>query len=193
MDGDNVLSNWDFVQWPFKRNHYWVSFKNVSNLPIITYKQFLEMQTKQIIGYKFKEECSQYAQAALKICQPNDVESFKLFVKDGYLINLTFNASVKPKLEEAGVLDLWFEPVFQTEEKILELGSPKKSIRITKEGFTVENNLVKESVISQLLYDMRNTDKYISIWNVEYLSVKIGCSTFTKEELELLIKTQKEL
>ena len=71
------------------------------------------MEEKEIIGYKLKEECKHYRQAAKKIVDfynPNNPEQlFKRYFKHenkGWYID---------KLKEAGVLDLWFEPVYKAE------------------------------------------------------------------------------
>jgi hypothetical protein len=78
--------------------------------PEITFEQFKKyvlkqnnMEEKEIIGYKLKEDCKQYEEAALKIMDTR-------WGDPKYLVTVD---SVIDKLKKAGVLDLWFEPVYK--------------------------------------------------------------------------------
>lgn len=63
---------------------------------------------KEIIGYRLKEEYKKYSKAAFKICTGYMNEK-------GLVGDIGFDGDIK-KLKEAGVLDLWFEPVYKDEE-----------------------------------------------------------------------------
>jgi len=95
---------------------------NVSILPYnfteITFEQFkthiLKESTmeKEIIGYKLVKP--EYKEVALKICNTfvnweNSLAEYDISVKQIRYVN---------KLKEAGVLDLWFEPVYKEEFKV---------------------------------------------------------------------------
>ena len=67
-----------------------------------------ETEEREIIGYKLKEDCKQYEEAALKIMNTRWGDP---------KYHVTVNSVIK-NLIKAGVLDLWFEPVFKEEFKI---------------------------------------------------------------------------
>jgi hypothetical protein len=71
-------------------------------------------QKGEIIGYKLVKE--EYKQAALKIA---DVTTFG--VLDG-LVDFHIDTPAYRSLKAAGVLDLWFEPVYKKKETIIEDG-----------------------------------------------------------------------
>jgi hypothetical protein len=83
-----------------------------SNAKIITIDQIkeLNMEEKEIVGYKLIKP--EYEEAAIKICR---------FAKGGCIPFEDFLKRCKgncyeKELKQAGVLDLWFEPVFFEEE-----------------------------------------------------------------------------
>ncbi len=67
------------------------------------------METKELIGYKLIKP--EYQEAACKIAGTKDLK----LLDSG--ISIGARSHPKIKLEEAGVLDLWFEKVFKKEEK----------------------------------------------------------------------------
>ena len=92
--------------------------KGNSTYAEITFDQFkkyvLKQDTmeKEIIGYKLKDDCEKYREAAERIV-PVNLEYFN--GKINYLVYPTrvgYNCSVSV-LKEAGVLDLWFDPVYK--------------------------------------------------------------------------------
>ena len=82
----------------------------------ITFEQFKkyvlkqeEVMDKEIIGYKLKKDCQQYLEAA---------EIIANFMPDGAIPLERFLEKsqwgvFKENLEKAGVLDLWFEPIYK--------------------------------------------------------------------------------
>jgi len=85
------------------------TFATTDFVPFQTFKQ-INMQ--EIIGYKFKNGCEHYEEAAIKI-----IDSFCPFSK-GEVINRLKKEKwgrYKENLEKAGVLDLWFEPIYKEE------------------------------------------------------------------------------
>jgi len=77
----------------------------------ITFDQFQKfiLMKKKLIGYTLKPECEQYREAALKVIHSR---SLYLENREGYNC-IPKNGSNVPKLKQAGVLDLWFEPVYE--------------------------------------------------------------------------------
>jgi hypothetical protein len=67
--------------------------------------------SKKILGYKFKKGCEQYEAAAVKI--GGIVNTDKLKDAGKYGIKVNNNSVVFDRLRDAGVLDLWFEPVYE--------------------------------------------------------------------------------
>jgi hypothetical protein len=70
----------------------------------------MEENDKEIIGWKLKEDCKQYEQAAFCICTgyAND---------NGIHGNVESSYDIE-KLKDAGVLELWFKPVYKQEFKV---------------------------------------------------------------------------
>lgn len=84
----------------------------------ITFEQFkkhlLKQETmkKEIIGYKLKEDCKQYEEAAARICEYDNCKLDSASSDIDFLLN----SQDKDNLQKAGVLDLWFEPVYKEEK-----------------------------------------------------------------------------
>ncbi len=183
-DGDGVFKHWNWVKWPFKTNQYWNIFEYVpKDLPIITYKQFISMQEKQIIGYK----------------APCDLFGGTIKKDTLYTLRTPQGVSYKNSLEPDNqfhvfpkeIVETW-EKVFKQEELVVELGTPKKKITIRKDYFEHDYKAITTEQITNLVTNMNGCGK-INSWTVAIPAVKIGCSTFTREELESLIKQQQSL
>jgi len=86
----------------------------------ITFEQFkkyvLNMkEEKEIIEYKLKENCKKYENAVFKILNVNCFNS----IHQGCDLSVEWSIT---KIKEAGVLDLWFEPVYKQEEPEYKIG-----------------------------------------------------------------------
>lgn len=92
---------------------------------------------KKIIGYKLKEDCKQYEKAAYEIAIKDGVDWNNL-KKEGILFYSQSNAHVR--LQQAGVLDLWFEPVYEPEKPKVEI------VTLRCEGGTFEVEVSKEGI-----------------------------------------------
>lgn len=66
------------------------------------------MEEREITGYKLKEDCKQYGEAVLKIMNTNWGEP---------KYHVTVDSLIKD-LRKAGILDLWFEPIYKEEFKV---------------------------------------------------------------------------
>jgi hypothetical protein len=105
------------------------------------------------------------------------------------------------KLTDAGVLDIWFESVYEEEFKDIEIGEPKCVIRVYKTKIVADNKEFSINSISDMhkaLYDMYlKPDKNNSAWDTTYqvqvLEFKLGCTKFKIEDLQKIIRTSKEL
>jgi len=86
------------------------------NYTEITFEQFkkyvLKMEEREIIGYKLKEGCEQYKNAIKAL------GSSMLFPNEMEYLTVEKNTETIPNLQKAGVLDLWFEPVYKEEFKV---------------------------------------------------------------------------
>ncbi|HTJ52548.1 MAG TPA: hypothetical protein VL443_23975 [Cyclobacteriaceae bacterium] len=69
---------------------------------------------KKIIGYKLKDDCKQYEEAASAILRFSNGKLTNY--AEGY--NFTFTSPASDFLKKAGVLDLWFEPVYEEKFKV---------------------------------------------------------------------------
>ncbi len=75
---------------------------------------------KKLIGYKLKESCLDYADAVLEI---EGGYSIGTAIKNGQILGV--GRSGEEKLKKAGVLDLWFEKVYEEEPKLPKIGCRK--------------------------------------------------------------------
>lgn len=108
---------WDYFfnyVYGFNGKQYVAAERNTE----ITFDQFCKyvlkeetnMKEKEIIGYKLIKP--QYEEAACKIAEVIDLHIYP----SGWSFQV--NTSAKLKLEKAGVLDIWFEPVYKEEKKL---------------------------------------------------------------------------
>lgn len=179
----------------------------------ITIEQFIKhvlsqevMEDKEIIGWKLKEDCKQYEQAALKIINSSGFYNFT----ERY--NFETNSYNESYFKKAGVLELWFTPVYK--EKTLQFGGydvifekVTSGVRITCNGETgtlsqIEAiyNIVlkKEKMIfgSQEVKQISYSDN--TYWSSESLkakpaSIKIGCTAGTWEEFTAIYEKAKSM
>jgi hypothetical protein len=165
-------NNNDYNNWAYEDNVYGEK---------ITFEQFKkyvlnkETMEKKIIGYKLIKP--EYETAAVKITgfmgsSPGRFSNFMLTAgKQGFANDL----------EKAGVLDLWFEPIY--EEKYV----PKKGDYITFTGGEDKGKTVKVTDVSEDIAHMYWIEHFppIVIKGVkakfEGNNVSFGCQTYSKE------------
>lgn len=157
---------------------------------VLNLKENNNMENKEIIGYKLKEDCNQYEDAAIIISNISKEQFYSWIPKKGYNFN---NGSVLySRFKKAGVLDLWFEPVYKTKEKTLTL-SNGKSIIISKDSILAEGKNINHSHLSFL------TSPHILLitdWKVELkdATYKIGCWDNVKlSDINLILETYKNM
>lgn len=106
-------------EFPNVDSYFFYSREFAYDYTEITFEQFKkyilktkEMEEREIIGYKLKEDCKQYKEAIKKL------GSVALIESEIEYLTIKQNNQTIPRLKESGVLDLWFEPVYKEEFKI---------------------------------------------------------------------------
>ena len=181
----------------------------------ITFEQFQQYvlkttktMEKEIIGYKFKEQYLKYQVYAAQIGNYNthyDVQQYYLKEKDNILgnaINL---------LKEAGVLDLWFEPVYKEEFKVGEWisfsnAARTKTITSKLKEWTAHNycilengekpfkDIIRKSTLEEIKaaqIQLPTIDGYQGSY--ENGIIKYGCAEFSKMFFQHLNSTNSHL
>lgn len=106
---------------------YWSSSK-MEGYTKITFDQFkkyvLNMkEEKEIIGYKLKESCNEYFYA---------VKELNINFSVTKSMEVSEYPTVINNLKKAGVLDLWFEPVYKQKEPEYKIGD---FVKVAKKGY----------------------------------------------------------
>ena len=147
----------------------------------------LKTMKKEIIGYKLIKP--EYANAAIEITGfYGDQESFIEYMRKEANVK---NGSFVKNLKEAGVLDLWFEPVYQQEKQIIQMYSSNKGmfeIEVVdgKAYYRPENKeLPKEWVrdiinsYDDILIQQRNG---VNPYSVKIAGLHVGCYQNCKKQ-----------
>ena len=131
---------------------------------------------KKIIGYKLKEDFKQYEEAAIIIATMSKESFYSWIPKVGY--NFGNGSELYFRFKKAGVLDLWFEPVYAENCKELYFGKVKFTI---KKGYadTEYGKVTKEEVKNAIDY-IKNPPKL----NDYTLGVKIKYTTYPLSVIE---------
>ena len=111
--------------------------------PVYKYK-FKEMRNQEIVGYKLKEDCRQFIPALEKISS--------CYTGNNFPINSTYYNHYK----NAGILDLWFEPIYKTKVEFPEIYEYKASITL---GKTIKYGCfeIEPKVLDEILSNYRIT------------------------------------
>lgn len=163
--------------WDGSHCSYTIGLPKLGKYKEITFEQFEKYvlkennmkEEKEIIGYKLIKP--EYKKAAEKIMDTNFPSNNSLLVSVVSCIN---------NLKKAGVLDLWFEPVYKTKEKIVSVGG-KFDVTI-KDGKVFHKNdditeFVKNVVKIQIDYTFGGYSAHIN----DIIFYKTGCeNTETK-------------
>ena len=121
IENKEGIEYWYYSERVYDFEHpNFVSLEKVDEYLEITFEQFKNyvlkqdnMKEKEIIGYKLKEDCKQYEEASKKIVTNISDYTVDIFEEDSRAYN---------KFKQAGVLDLWFEPVFCYKEEEFKVG-----------------------------------------------------------------------
>ena len=149
----------------------------------LTFEQFEKyvLKSKDMIRYKLKGDYSQYKEAAKYIATTtND------YTEDSFYMN----SIVYDNFKKAGVLDLWFEPVYESKE--LYFGKVKFTIH---EGYadTEYGKVTKEEISKVFDYisdapGLVNGKHKLVMPIHDYSKIKFGCQEGTVKELEDIYK-----
>lgn len=158
------------------------------------------MNEKKIIGYKLKEEFNYLKETAAKIGQGRDnivrLTEQSEYLKTG-IIKYAGSTRTIQNLKDVGVLDLWFEPVFAPEkpkETILHLGDKKTEVIIGQKKIMADGKGISRDDVSELLRVMGGNSTFSDMnWTVEFPLVKVGCTTLTIDEINLILITYDKL
>lgn len=144
----------------------------------ITFEEFKKYVLKQddmkeeIIGYKLKEDCKQYEEAAPIIMNANWGEP---------KYHVTSSRCIKD-LRKAGILELWFEPIYREEFKV---GDYIFLYDLKKSEFN--GDVVKITDISPNSFHekwINHTPRSFSGGGFGYLPFKNNCRLATPEEIK---------
>ena len=170
-----------------------------------------DMKKKKLIGYNLKKDYIYFEKAAIEICKSQGSTEIEDFESNGY-VAISESCPATKWLKNAGVLNLWFDPVYE-EEKNLTFGNNKVTLEKVCSGIkiicgdeagtlsqmeqiykfaTVEKNKYKFG--SQLLKNIEYDDD--TSWNIKHsqqpTELTIGCTTGTWEEfMEILTEAKK--
>lgn len=139
-------------------------------------KHILKMDNK-LIGYKLKSDYAKYKTAALTITSTNSWE-YKL----QYGIIITYDSISAKLLREAGVLDLWFEPVYKEEDIII--GNTYK-VEFDSKGYAKINGT------NYSKYELEKASQVLELPGVKGLEV--GCSGQYRIDLATIKKILSRL
>lgn len=123
-----------------RREKELTSYRKATKEEIIAHFNKQPME-KKIIGYKFKPGFEQFKSAGGQICFNNS--GWVISPKEGYEgfdNNIGAFNSMVLKLKQAGVLDLWFEPVYEPEKPKVEI------VTLRCEGGSFEVEVSKEGI-----------------------------------------------
>ena len=159
----------------------WDGYKEITFDQFQKYVLKLKDMEKKIVGYKLKESCKQYFDAVDIIAR--EFGSREQMTIEGYPI-------VIKRLDKAGVLDLWFEPVYEEEYPDITINGYKGEFfnDYVKFGCAeIHKNVFMD--LNTLNSDLENGDDIIGMKsNRRIESVTIGKGIFTKEHIRQIAK-----
>lgn len=155
------------VDWAIRYGYSPITFNQFKRLVL----KEESMKEKEIIGYILKEEYQKYGDAALKIMQvPWGSPIYHVSVKE--CIN---------KLKQSGVLDLWFEPVYEESCPDITINGHKGEFfdNYVKFGCAEISHKYFCNIYNLIFKTPKGTET-----NREVESITIGKGTFTKEQIK---------
>ena len=161
----------------------WDGYKEITFDQFQKYVLKLKDMEKKIIGYKFKEGCEIYSNAAESIaCVPG--VNLDTPLPNGCAF--TLESPIFSRLQKAVVLDLWFEPVYEEEYPDITINGYKGEFfkDYVKFGCAeIHKNVFID--LNTLNSDLENGDGIIGMkYNRRIESVTIGKGIFTKEQIK---------
>lgn len=164
----------------------WNPFPFKNKLTIIEFNQIKNfMENKKIIGYKLIKP--EYTKA---VCAIEGYICFGENIRDGHVIFLENREEGFKKLQDAKVLDLWFEKVYEKEKQIVKMYSSNKGefeieVKDGKAYYRPENKHLPKEWIRDIINSYGNIliqKNVINPYNVEISSINVGCYHNCKKE-----------
>lgn len=141
-DGDDYYYHFcDSGIFAVKNKH-----KTYTEITTDQFKQYVlgeKQQQKEIVGWKWKDGCEKYKDSAASISGLFDSRGTNITV----LLTEYPNGETHNKLKQAGVLDLWFTPVYKQEEPEYKIGDwvvVRNYVQCGEGNGVVTTNLVSE-------------------------------------------------
>jgi len=148
---------------------------------------------KKLIGYKLNGKVTAQQVADLINCSPDVYSNGCFLLYPTHFDVGGFNGICKGagnKLKELGVLDTWFTPVYEESTKTIISGDQRIEIKITP-GSKIEaaGREVKIALLKEIHEDMVDNifHENTTDWEIKFPAVKIGCSTFSYQEIKQII------
>lgn len=144
-------------------------------------------QKGKLIGYKLIRP--EYEKQAANIAFKKSGGLYDNFsgIAEGY--HISPNSSATKNLDNAGVLNLWFVPVYYEPERFLTVNCDQGqfSVKRTEDGYEFEGKVISLPYLKALRDKMNGYDT-VNGWNIAFAHVSIGCkSGISIMELQKLI------
>lgn len=148
---------------------------------------------KKVIGYTLRKDKYEL------MATVNTLAGWRL--EETYSIHkIPHDSYVIKKLTDAGVLDIWFEPLYEEAFKTIEIGKSNCTIKIYKNKIVIgteEYSIDSINNMHKTFYDMYLKPDIENPFNqnhqIQILEFKVGCQQFKIEDLQKIIRTSKEL
>lgn len=164
----------------------------------ITFEQFKKYVIKQtpgkLIGYKFKPEFKRLEQSVANMLAITTASWERNLSLDGWAFMPNSQNAID--LREAGVLDVWFDKVYEEDKpKTIEfqMGDPLQKIVVSKDSITGDGKTINIEVLNKLKGVMKPDNNFGAKWDVIFPNVKLGCTTFTMDEVDQVLKAHRNL
>jgi len=151
----------------------------------ITFEQFKEHVMKKgetkkvIIGYKLKDDCEKYSKSASKIAPGS------AYLRGDHSKNyFPYIGTTKIQLSEAGVLDLWFEPVYEKDLELPKIGTYKVEDKGDK---------VKYGCMEFKVKDIKGLHGMMDMYKISDFTIDVdGGIEVTADEVKQIVKYYDE-
>lgn len=151
----------------------------------------MKQENKKLIGYKLNGVATAQQVATLAECDPKIYSNGCFLIYPDHFDTTGSGYGVGTRLEKLGILDIWFTPVYEEETKTIISGDQRIYVEIIPgRSICALGTILDIKFLEEINVDMNHyiADNNNTKWAVSYPSVKIGCSTFTSEEINKIIE-----
>jgi hypothetical protein len=151
-------------------------------------------EIREIIAYKLKDTHKHLLQAAFNIAALHSGCSLDTF---HYYLKKEKWGTYKNKLEKAGVLDLWFEPVYKEVRNVRTFTFSEVTVKVTQGEDTIETNhgLINLEDLETILKNIETKQSVGELLGYDVKIpievVKIGCQTINVKYIKEIINFAK--